>query len=80
MSKIGPFMVGNTRVELVPHYVEGVGARMFMILDDSHGNHTVQNMTATDARALASQLMIAACDADSQERRAHQKPLETNSK
>lgn len=75
MSKIGPFMVGDTKIELVPHYIPGVGAQLFLIMHQDE-KEIVKNITAADARLLANHLTIGACEADSLGRRANRKPSE----
>lgn len=68
MTKLGPFKFGNATAQLVPHYVPGVGARLFMILDGDV-QHAVRNLTADDARALADYLKLGACQAEGMEQK-----------
>lgn len=64
--------LGNTKEEIVPHHVPGVGARVFIVRDTATGR-SVENVSPDTLRAYADQLKIAACQAESMERTAKAK-------
>lgn len=68
-----PLMIGTTSVRLTPHYLPGVGAQVFVHVDDA-GFHMFKNWKPDDLEALATHLKIAACQADAlaaREQRKH---------
>lgn len=59
--------IGNATLVFHPHYIAGVGARVFVIVDTTRRaslSHEALNMGADDARRFADRLKIAACQAD----------------
>lgn len=60
-----PLTLGSCSVDFVPHHIEGIGPRVFVIISDSP-----INLTADDARRLAEQLKIAACQAEALQKKA----------
>ena len=63
-----PMQLGSCAVQFVPHYLPGVGARVFLIISDREIHKSI-NLSADDARRIADRLKIAACQAESYERR-----------
>ncbi len=59
-------------VTLVPHYVDHVGPRVFVVLDTTH-DHQVHNYTPDDLRHIAARLKLAADEAESLERTAQRR-------
>jgi len=59
------FTVGNLSVTLTPHYIGGVGARVMVIVDKP-----ISSLSAEDIQQLATKLKIAACEAESLEKKS----------
>ena len=64
--------LGQATVTLVPHHIEGIGPRLFLVIEESGVRYPL-NLAPAEARELADYLKIAACQAEALERRAHQK-------
>jgi len=57
------FRIGNTVFRLVPHYLPGVGPRVFVVVDDA-GQTATLNFAPDDLRALANRFKVAACESE----------------
>jgi hypothetical protein len=64
-----PHRIGSVQVTLTPHHIENIGPRVIVGLREGFAYYPL-NITADEARLLASYLRIAACEAESLERRA----------
>ena len=58
-----PVRIGNDMVTFFPHYLPGVGPRVFVILDNPRA-HDPRNYSPDDARLFADRLKMAACEAE----------------
>lgn len=67
-----PVQLGSVQATLGPHHLAGVGALVFLVLDEP-GTHCLFNLTAERARLLADALKIAACQAEAIARRAERR-------
>ena len=61
-------MLGTTSVTFVPHYLPGVGPRVFVDLSES-----ILNLTPEQLRLFADAAKLASCEAEALERRALRK-------
>lgn len=68
-SKLRVFRLGTLTVQMRAHKLPGVGARVFMQLDDA-GFHYIGNIAPDELRLFSNQSKIFACEADALERRA----------
>lgn len=66
--------LGPALVTLMPHQIDTIGARVFLILDEPRVHYSI-NLTPADARALANYLTLAAAEAEAMERRAQMKTI-----
>lgn len=64
-----PIQIGQSAVSFLPHYLPGIGPRVFLIIDEP-SLHEALNLTTDDARRIADRLKLAACAAESMARRA----------
>lgn len=67
MPSAEPLRLGTVTAELLPHRIESVGARLFLVLHEAHEDF-VMNLTPEDARRLAMHLQLAACEAEARDR------------
>lgn len=67
-SRTATLVLGSMTVTLTPHILERIGPRVLIAIDDG-GTRCVYSTTPGDARQLAANLTLAACEAESYERR-----------
>ena len=60
--------IGHRTVTYSAHYIDGVGARVIVTIEDGHSRHTF-NWTPDDLRLFNAHGTIAACEADALARR-----------
>lgn len=63
-----PMRLGHCSATFVPHSLDHLGARVFLVLDTS-AMHEIVNLSADDARRLAERLKIAACEAEAMQKK-----------
>lgn len=68
-----PLHLSNLTVTLVPHHIDRIGARVFLVLDNSAGGHMVDNLTLDNLRDLEGWLKLAILEAEALERVAHRR-------
>ena len=61
-------MLGTTPVTFTPHYLLGVGPRVFIDVPEP-----VMNLSAEDLRLLGNTVKLAACEAEALARRVHRR-------
>lgn len=64
--------IAGANVTLVPHYIDHVGARVFLVLDTPRP-HQVNNYSPDDLRHIAARLKLAADEAEALERTAQRR-------
>lgn len=67
-----PMPLGGLLCTLVPHHIDGVGARVFLVLDSADG-HLIENITLADLRAFETRLKLAILEAEALERKAQRR-------
>lgn len=67
-SKLRAFKLGTLTVRMRAHVLPGVGARVFLQLDDGDF-HYLGHIKPDDVRLFSNQSKIFACEADALERR-----------
>jgi hypothetical protein len=72
-----PLQIGSIKLHILPHYINGIDARVFLVVDEAH---IAMNFSADDARRFADRLKIAACQAESIGKQADRRHHEEKAK
>lgn len=67
-----PVQLGNFMATLIPHHIENLGARVFLVLDGT-GGHLIANLTLDNVREFETRLKLAILEAEALERKAQRR-------